>query len=66
MIPDNCSDMKRKVRMFIAASAERTAVLTRIFIQELKTIIDGMSGIPTQRTMTLISDGFNLADFQSG
>lgn len=59
-IPDNCSDMKRQVQMFINTSAERTAVLTRLYLEELKTIINVMAGMPTQRTLVLISDGFNL------
>jgi VWFA-related protein len=59
-IPDNCSDMKRRVRLFINASAERTAVLTRAFIAELRAIINAMASMPTKRTLVLISDGFDL------
>ncbi len=60
VIPDRCSDMKRRVRMFIDKSAERTALLTRIFLQELNAIIRATAVIPTERTIILISDGFNL------
>ncbi len=59
-VPDNCSDMKRQVQMFVATSAERTSLLTRAFLQELKTIINVMADVPTERTLILISDGFNL------
>jgi VWFA-related protein len=59
-IPDNCPEIKRRVEMFIAARAERTAILTNTFIQELKNIIGVMAGMPTERTLILISDGFNL------
>jgi VWFA-related protein len=59
-ILDNCSNMKQQVQRFIFRSKERTAVLTRIFLQELKTILTAMSGMPTQRTLILVSDGFNL------
>lgn len=58
--PDTCSDMKRQVQMFVNKSAERTALLTRLFLQELKTMIVAMGSMPTQRTLVLISDGFNL------
>lgn len=59
-ISDDCPGIKRKVEMFIAARAERTAILTRIFLQELKNIISVMAGMPTARTLILISDGFTL------
>jgi VWFA-related protein len=59
-IPDNCSDMKRRVEMFIFKSAERTSLLTRTFLQELETVMTALAQMPTQRTMILISDGFDL------
>jgi VWFA-related protein len=59
-VPDYCSDMKRETQLFITKSAERTALLTRAFLQEMKTIISVMAAMPTQRTLILISDGFNL------
>lgn len=59
-IPDACSDILRRVRSFIESSAERTAVLTKLYFEELKTIITAMGGMPTERTLVLISDGFNL------
>ncbi len=59
-IPDNCSAMKQRVHIFITASAERTALLTRVFLQELKTVINAMAEMPTERTLILISDGFTL------
>lgn len=59
-IADNCSDMKQRVQRFIFKSAERTALLTMAFLQELKAIIQALASMPTQRTLILISDGFNL------
>jgi VWFA-related protein len=59
-IPMTKLDFKRQIQMFIAARAERTAALTRIFQQELKNIIEVTATVPTQRTIVLISDGFNL------
>jgi VWFA-related protein len=59
-IPDNCSAMKQRVKIFITTSAERTALLTRAFLQELKAIINAMADTPTERTLILISDGLNL------
>jgi VWFA-related protein len=53
-------DIKRYVQMYITSRAERTAILTRIFQQELKNIIAIMGRMPTERTLILISDGFNL------
>jgi len=60
VIPIPPLDLKHQVQMFITSRAERTAILTRIFQQELKNIIDATASIPTQRTIVLISDGFNL------
>lgn len=57
---NNCSDMKRQVQLFVNRSAEHTALLTRVFLEELKTIIVAMGSMPTERTLVLISDGFNL------
>lgn len=56
--------MKQKVRAFINGSAERTAVLTRAFIQELNAVVDALASMPTTRTLVLISDGFNLVPGQ--
>ncbi|MGH9439237.1 MAG: VWA domain-containing protein [Terriglobia bacterium] len=56
-----CMALKRRVRWFIDKSANRTALLTRDFLRELKAIINAMASMPTQRTLILISDGFNLA-----
>ncbi len=63
-IPDNCSTMKQRVRAFINGSAERTAVLTRAFIQELNAVVDALASMPTTHTLVLISDGFNLVPGQ--
>jgi VWFA-related protein len=60
VIPIPPLDLKHQVQMFIAVRAERTAILTRIFQQQLKNIIDATASMPTQRTIVLISDGFNL------
>jgi VWFA-related protein len=54
------TDVKRYVQMYITSRAERTAILTRIFQEELNNIIVGMGSMPTERTLILISDGFNL------
>jgi VWFA-related protein len=59
-IPIPPLDLKHQVQMFIASRAERTAILTRLFLRELKDIIDVTASMPTQRTIILISDGFNL------
>jgi VWFA-related protein len=59
-IPYNCFSMKQRVRLFINGSAERTSLLTRAFLQELKTVVNAMADMPTERTLILISDGFNL------
>jgi VWFA-related protein len=59
-IPIPALDLEHQVEMFITSRAERTAILTRIFQQELKNIIQTTGSIPTQRTILLISDGFNL------
>lgn len=59
-IPIPPLDLEHQVQMFITSRAERTAILTRIFQQELKNIIQTTGRIPTQRTILLISDGFNL------
>jgi VWFA-related protein len=59
-IPIPSLDLKHQVQMFIASRAERTAILTRTFQQELKSIIASMASMPTERTLILISDGFNL------
>ncbi|MGH9583440.1 MAG: VWA domain-containing protein [Bryobacteraceae bacterium] len=56
-----CTELKGRVRSYIDKSANRTALLTRDFLRELKAIISAMGGMPTQRTLILISDGFNLA-----
>ncbi|HEY1947576.1 MAG TPA: VWA domain-containing protein [Bryobacteraceae bacterium] len=53
-------DLKHQVEMFITSRAERTAILTRNFQQALKNVINATASIPTQRTIVLISDGFNL------
>lgn len=58
--PDYCSDMERRVRTYIGTSSERTAVLTRDFLAELRSLIKAMANMPTKRTLILISDGFNL------
>lgn len=60
MIMNSCSNMKRRVRMFIDKSANHTALLTRAFVQELTAIIKAEAAMPTERTLILISDGFNL------
>ncbi len=59
-IPIPALDLKHQVQMFITSRAERTAILTRLFEQELKNIIVSMASMPTERTLILISDGFNL------
>jgi VWFA-related protein len=59
-LPIPTLDLKHQVEMFITSRAERTAILTRNFQQALKNIIDATASIPTQRTIVLISDGFNL------
>jgi VWFA-related protein len=60
-LPIPMLDLKHQVEMFINSRAERTAILTRNFQQELKNIIDATASMPTRRTIVLISDGFNLA-----
>jgi VWFA-related protein len=59
-IPIPALDLEHQVQMFITSRAERTAILTRTFQQELKNIIQITGSIPTQRTIIFISDGFNL------
>ena len=59
-IPQNCFAMQQRVRLFINSSAERTSLLTRAFLQELKTVVNALADMPTERTLILISDGFNL------
>lgn len=59
-IMNSCANMKRRVRMFIDKSADHTATLTRAFVQELTAIVKAEAGMPTERTLILISDGFNL------
>jgi VWFA-related protein len=59
--PNACTKLKRRVRSYIDGSANRTALLTRDFVRELKTIINAMASMPTERTLILISDGFTLA-----
>lgn len=59
--PNACKKLKRRVRSYIDGSANRTALLTRDFLRELKTIINAMASMPTERTLILISDGFTLA-----
>lgn len=56
-----CMALKRRVRSYIDKSANRTALLTRDFLRELTSIINAMASMPTERTLILISDGFNLA-----
>lgn len=58
---DACAALKRRVQGFIDQSADRTALLTRDFLRELKAIINAMASLPTERTLILVSDGFNLA-----
>jgi VWFA-related protein len=59
-IPIPALDLEHYIQMFITSRAERTAILTRLFQQELKNIIQITGSIPTQRTILLISDGFSL------
>jgi VWFA-related protein len=59
-LPIPMLDLKHQVEMFITSRAERTAILTRNFQQDLKNIIAATASMPTQRTIVLISDGFNL------
>lgn len=59
-IPIPHLDLEHQIQIFITSRAERTAILTHIFQQELKKLIQTTGSIPTQRTILLISDGFNL------
>jgi hypothetical protein len=59
-IPIPGLDLKHQVEMFITSRAERTANPTRNFQQAFENVINATASIPTQRTIVLISDGFNL------
>jgi hypothetical protein len=54
------ANLKQQAEMFITSRAERTSILTRNFQQDLKNVIAATASMPTQRTIVLISDGFNL------
>lgn len=58
--PDNCEGVKRQVRSMVTASAERTFALTRGFLSGLKSAIDTIAQMPTDKTLLLMSEGFNL------
>jgi VWFA-related protein len=54
------ANLKQQAETFITSRAERTSILTRNFQQDLKNVIAATASMPTQRTIVLISDGFNL------
>lgn len=59
-VSDRCEGVKRQVRSIINNSAERTSVLTRAFLAGLKSVIQITAQMPTEKTLILVSDGFNL------
>lgn len=54
-----CPTLKGEVQSALYSFAERATVLDGFFIQELKQAVAALSKMPTDRTVLLLSDGFN-------
>jgi VWFA-related protein len=55
-----CVGPKKSVEGLVNSSAERTQIFTEFYLKELRAVVDDLSHMPGNRTMILISDGFNL------
>jgi VWFA-related protein len=59
-IPMECVGPKKSIEGLVTSSAERTQVFTEFYLKELRAVVEDLSHMPGNRTMLLISDGFNL------
>jgi VWFA-related protein len=59
-IPMECVGPKKAVEGLVSASSERTQIFTEFYLKELRAVVEDLSHMPGNRTLLLISDGFNL------
>jgi VWFA-related protein len=55
-----CYPERQDLRQQVSTQAERTAIMTRGFLESLKSLIAELGNVPTNRALILISDGFSL------
>ena len=59
-IPMECVGPKQSIIGLVTSSADRTQIFTEFYLKELRAVVEDLSHMPGNRTMILISDGFNL------
>ena len=56
----SCDPEQQQLKMSIDAQAERTGMLTNAFLAGLKSLVEELAKLSTERKLVLVSDGFNL------
>ncbi len=56
---DICSGKLEKIESWAGAAAQERSMLTRAFLQNLRSVVDRMGQLPGKRVLVFVSDGFN-------
>lgn len=59
-IPGECIGPKESIVGLATSGANRTQIYTEFFLKELMAVVTDVSHMPGDRTVLMISDGFNL------